>query len=199
MKLGKISLYLFILVATLGAFYNFSHVDEGLRVLLTMKDLGYAESNVDYVNLKDYGTVGELYQLHISCEDQSVKIEYYCFKDVEDAKQHFKNQVTQRKKQEQKSLGQSVGESIASVGLSYDELVVMMQELDAKTWNCDMCYAMYDYNDYPKTHLDRNTLFFLKENRVLIMEVHDDFEMTPERIKKLSKLIDQEQLFLLKQ
>ena len=74
----------------------------------------------------------------------------------------------------------------------------MMQELDAKTWNCDMCYAMYDYNDYPKTHLDRNTLFFLKENRVLIMEVHDDFEMTPERIEKLSKLIDQEQLFLLK-
>lgn len=56
-------------------------------------------------------------------------------------------------------------------------------------WNAEQAYALYDEN-YPENKYDRNYVFLLKENRVLILEFKTSFPMTSEKIEVLSRLTD---------
>ena len=178
---------------------KFTVNNNSFPVILTMDSLGYENSITENVNRIIYRKDTNLYELRVantkdvgSDSYQFITVKLYDTNDVNSTEKILLEEMLSIKKIEQEWLSECKGNCISFNSLKNIEMDKDFISLNADEWNVEKAYALYDYESYSNKKFDRNYVFLLKQNRVLVLEFSISFPMTQERINVLKGLIDED-------
>lgn len=163
---------------------------DNVPVILSMKDLGYSNSNVEEIGLKSFNNYS-LYNLRIA-NTKDLSLDEYEFIHIEVFATDSESIGDDLFIDEMKSVKKTEKEWLLNSNNYKNEIDIENEffKLDESEWNAEIAYSLYDYNNYPDDKYYRNYIFLKKDNRVMIIEFNTSFEISRQRIDVLKALID---------
>ena len=163
---------------------------DNVPVILSMKDLGYSNSNVEEIGLKSFNNYS-LYNLRIA-NTKDLSLDEYEFIHIEVFATDSESIGDDLLIDEMKSVKKTEKEWLLNSNNYKNEIDIENEffKLDESEWNAEIAYSLYDYNNYPDDKYYRNYIFLKKDNRVMTIEFNTSFEINRQRIDALKTLID---------
>lgn len=163
---------------------------DNVPVILSMKDLGYSNSNVEEIGLKSFNNYS-LYNLRIA-NTKDTSLDDYEFIYVEIFNVYDNSETYDLLVHEMKTIKKTEKEWLLNSNNYKNEIDIEKEffRLDESEWNAEIAYSLYDYNNYPDDKYYRNYIFLKKDNRVMTIEFKTSFEISRQRIDVLKTLID---------
>lgn len=163
---------------------------DNVPVILSMKDLGYSNSNVEEISLKSFNNYS-LYNLRIA-NTKDLSLDEYEFIHIEVFATDSESIGDDLLIDEMKSVKKTEKEWLLNSNNYKNEIDIENEffKLDESEWNAEIAYSLYDYNNYPDDKYYRNYIFLKKDNRVMTIEFKTSFEISRQRIDVLKTLID---------
>ena len=163
---------------------------DNVPVILSMKDLGYSNSNVEEISLKSFNNYS-LYNLRIA-NTKDLSLDEYEFIHIEVFATDSESIGDDLLIDKMKSVKKTEKEWLLNSNNYKNEIDIENEffKLDESEWNAEIAYSLYDYNNYPDDKYYRNYIFLKKNSRIMIVEFNTSFEISQQRIDVLKVLID---------
>ena len=163
---------------------------DNVPVILSMKDVGYSNSNVEEISLKSFNNYS-LYNLRIA-NTKDLSLDEYEFIHIEVFATDSESIGDDLLIDKMKSVKKTEKEWLLNSNNYKNEIDIEKEffRLDESEWNAEIAYSLYDYNNYPDNKYYRNYIFLKKNSRIMIVEFNTSFEISQQRIDILKVLID---------
>ena len=158
--------------------------------ILSMKDLGYNDSQIEEISLKSYKNT-DIYNLRVA-NTKDLSLDDYEFVHIKIFNVNDESATYDLLVDEMKATKKKEKELLLNSNNYKNEIDIDKEfyKLDKDKWNTEYAYSLYDYNNYPENKYYRNYIFLKKDNRVMIIEFQISFEINEQRVNVLKELIN---------
>lgn len=186
-NLNRRAIFLAIVIAGASIFYQYLDVFDGVPQILKISELGYSNEVVTQKVCFKNSLGTKIYQLKMEGvkSDTSSRISIsITFNEFMENSYTFITLL--------ENLNNSAQSDNQEIYINWKNVEEYFVKLDAIIWNSDLAYAEKKLTDEPES----NTVFMLKNNRILIIKIDGVFEYNKTNIDILSKLMDLDYSFI---